>query len=259
MSRAKTDPSPLRDERRQAVGEKDYRAALAAAFEQGPGSTYERLEHFPKYVSRQTLARYLALGEIFRLALDVHGSIVQCGVNHGGSLLLFAQLSAILEPVNLQRRIFGFDTFSGFPGIARQDRKRGAASPQARAGGYAGGSRAELEQCVSLFDRNRFVGHVPKVALVEGDATKTIPRFVQDNPELVVSLLHLDFDLYEPTLAALRHFVPRIPKGGVIVFDELNNAAWPGETRAVHEALGLSALRIRRLPYEPHISYCVVE
>jgi hypothetical protein len=58
---------------------------------------------------------------------------------------------------------------------------------------------------------------------------------------------------------ALRHFVPRIPKGGVIVFDELNNAAWPGETAAVQEALGLSALRIRRLPYEPHISYCVVE
>jgi len=258
MSQSKADPSPLRDERRQAAGEKDFRAELAAAFENAPGSTYERLEHFPKYTSRQTLSRCLALADIFRLALDVHGSIVQCGVNHGGSLMLLAHLSAIHEPVNLQRRIFGFDTFAGFPAVSSQDQRAGA-SPQAKAGGYAGGSREEIERCVALFDRNRFVGHVPKVQLVEGDATKTIPEFVEANPELVVSLLHLDFDLYEPTLVACKHLVPRVPKGGVIVFDELNNAHWPGETVAVHEALGIGSLRLRRLPYEPHISYCVVE
>jgi Macrocin-O-methyltransferase (TylF) len=69
----------------------------------------------------------------------------------------------------------------------------------------------------------------------------------------------LDFDLYAPTAAALKAFLPRVPKGGVIVFDELNNASWPGETAAVHEVVGLSRLRIQRFAFEPHISYCVVE
>jgi hypothetical protein len=75
----------------------------------------------------------------------------------------------------------------------------------------------------------------------------------------VVSLLFLDVDLYEPTKAALEAFVPRIPLGGIIAFDELDNPLWPGETLAAMEAVGLNKLRLRRFEWDPYISYAIVE
>ncbi len=79
------------------------------------------MEAFPKYAKRQNLTRFLAQYEIFRRILPVKGSIVECGVFRGGGLMAWAKLSAILEPVNLTRRIYGFDTFAGFPGIGEKD------------------------------------------------------------------------------------------------------------------------------------------
>ncbi len=224
-----------------------------------PGTLFERLEHFPKYASRQVFARYLALYEIFKMALEVQGDIVECGVNWGGGLMAFAQFSSILEPVNLQRRIIGFDTFEGFPSITKQDRKGEATTTEMRVGGLATSSYDDLLECISLYDANRSIGHIEKVTLVKGDAVQTIPAFVHDNPQTVVSILHLDFDLYEPTKAAIEAFTPRMPKGAIIVFDELNNLSWPGETVAAHDALGLNTLRIRRFPFEPYISYAIIE
>ena len=59
-----------------------------------------------------------------------------------------------------------------------------------------------------------------------------------------MSLLYLDMDIYEPTKVALEQFLPRIPKGGIVVFDELNSRNWPGETQAVLDGVGISKLRI---------------
>lgn len=244
---------------RWAAGERDVRASLNDYYEHSHGSHVDKLEQFPKYVTRQTLTRFLALYETFKLALEVQGDVIECGVNWGGGLMAFAQMSAILEPINLQRRIVGFDTFSGFPSIAAPDMSAALANPERHAGGYAADAYDDLLRCIGLYDANRQIGHIAKVVLVKGNATKTIPAYLDENPHTVVSLLHLDFDIYEPTMAALEHLVPRMPKGAVIVFDELNHPAWPGETRAVAEKLGLGNLRIRRFPIEPHISYAVIE
>ena len=50
-----------------------------------------------------------------KLVLDVKGSVVECGVNSGFGFMSWLKFSSILEPVNLTRRIYGFDTFDGFP------------------------------------------------------------------------------------------------------------------------------------------------
>jgi hypothetical protein len=253
------DPSRFQQAGRSTEDEASYRSALDDYFGRAGGSIFERLENFAKFVPRQTLARYMALGEVFKLVLEVQGDILECGVNWGGGLMAFAQLSSILEPVNLQRRIVGFDTFSGFVKIACQDAKGALHTAERRAGGYAADCLTDLHECVSLYDRNRFIGHVQKVVLVPGDVAQTIPSFLAQNPHTVVSLLHLDFDLYEPTKTAIEHLLPRMPRGAVILFDELNNRTWPGETVAVMEMLGLSKLRIKRFAFEPHMSYAVLE
>lgn len=253
------DPSRYQQAGRSTREEVTYRAALEDYFGRSQGSNVEKLENFAKFVPRQTLARHLCLTEIFKLVLEVQGDIMECGVNWGGSLMAFAQLSAILEPVNLQRRIVGFDTFSGFVKIADQDAKGALFTAERHAGGYEADCLEDLQECISLFDRNRFIGHVQKVVLVKGDVAQTMPHYLVENPHTVVSLLHLDFDLYEPTKTAIEHLVPRMPRGSVILFDEINNRTWPGETLAVMEMLGLPKLRIKRFTFEPHMSYAVIE
>lgn len=253
------DPSRYRQPGRSTQGELSYRIQLEGYAGRAAGTPYEKLENFCKFVPRQNLARFLCLNDIFKQVLDVQGDVVECGVNWGGGLMAFAQLSAIYEPVNLQRRIVGFDTFAGFVQIDDEDMQGAIGSSERRAGGYKADCLGDLRECVTLYDRNRFIGHVEKVVLVEGDVAETVPRYLQDNPHTVVSLLHLDLDLYAPTKTAIEHFVPRMPKGAVIVFDELNNRTWPGETAAVMETLGLGRLRIKRMPFEPHVSYAVIE
>ncbi len=230
--------------------------SLENIFVNCPDRIETKLENFPKYVRRQHLKRFLAMYEIFKLILPVKGSIVECGVFRGFSVMAWAKLSAILEPENLTRRIYGFDSFGGFPSVSHEDRSSaGVAAP----GDFQTTSYDELLELIRVYDQDRFLGHMPKVELIPGDASKTIPEFVQRNTHLLVSLLFLDFDLYEPTKVALEQIVPRMPKGAVLAFDELDNPIWPGETKALLDSLAVNRLKIRRLEWDPYIGYAVLE
>ena len=224
----------------------------AKIFDQSNDSIETRLENFPKYVRRQHLKRFLAMYEIYKIALPVKGSIVECGVFRGFGLMSWAKLSAILEPENLTRRIYGFDTFSGFPSTTGKD-KNGERIPEI--GGLGADSFEEINALIDIYDSDRFLGHIPKVSLIRGDISETMPKFLKENQHLVVSLLFIDCDLHAPTLAALKEIVPRMPKGALLVFDELDNPIWPGETLAVLEEIGLKNLELRRLEWDPYISF----
>jgi hypothetical protein len=221
------------------------------AFEQSPCSVEDKLANFSKYVRRQSIARFIVQYEIFKRILSVKGSVVECGVHHGGGVMAWAKLSSTLEPYNYRRKIIGFDTFEGFPEVHESDGNR----PKKGMFGAEYDVVAELEDCVSEYDKNRFLNQIQKVELVKGDANQTIPAFIEENPHLIVSLLYLDFDIYEPTATALKHFVPRMPKGSVIAFDEVNNANWPGETKALLESLELGKHALECSPSEPNISW----
>ncbi len=222
-------------------------------FERNPSTWEAKLENFPKYVRRQNLTRFLALYEIFKRVLAVKGSIIECGVNQGFGLMTWAKLSALLEPANLTRRIYGFDTFAGFPSLSDADRAAG--SRHVVAGDLYADSHDELVELIAAHDSTRFLGHITKVRLIKGDACVSIPEFVKQSPHLVVSLLFLDFDLYEPTRAALDAFLPRMPRGAIVAFDELDNPLWPGETTAMLQVLERYKLRIERLPFDPYIGF----
>jgi Macrocin-O-methyltransferase (TylF) len=236
--------------------EQSYADQMKRCISESPYSNADKFRNFCLYAQRQDLTNFLVRYEIFKRVLGIQGSVIECGVLRGGGLMAWAQFSAILEPANHQRRIVGFDTFSGFPELSKQDRK--SESKQARPGGLAVDSFDHLQKCMDLFDMNRFIGHVPKVELVRGDANETIPRYLQQNPQLIISLLYLDFDIYQPTLTALRHFLPRMPKGAVIAFDELNSKDWHGESVAVLEALNLREYRIERCPFGSAISFAQI-
>jgi|SRR3972149_2528578 len=251
------DPSRFLEPSRTTTNEIQFRVSLEDYISNSLGSNVEKLQNFTKYVPTQDLRKFLCRYELFRKILHVHGSIVECGVLYGGGLMAWAQLSEIFEPLNHLRNIIGFDTFTGFVSVSEMD-NTGTAF-QGKNGGLAIDTYDDLLKSIALYNKNRFLNHIEKIKLVKGDVAESLPMYLKANPHLVVSLLYLDFDIYEPTVVALKHLVNRIPKGGIIAFDELNHEVWPGETIAVMQEIGINNLRVERLPFGSTMSYAVIE
>jgi Macrocin-O-methyltransferase (TylF) len=229
---------------------------LASIFEKNESSTSRKLDHFPKYIRRQRITRLLALYELFKLILPVKGSIVECGVNEGFCISCWNHFSSILEPNNITRRIYGFDTFEGFSSISKKDKSKAF---KAKEGDLRASSFEELTELFEVHDQNRFLGHLKKTSLIKGDVTITAPEFISEHPHLLVSMLFLDMDIYLPTKVAIEQFVPRMPRGAIIAFDELDNPIWPGETLALLDTLGIGRLEIKRFEFDPYIGYARIE
>ena len=236
---------------------------MSKAFEKHDYALEHKLSNFEKYVPVRDLARFIARYELFKRIKDVKGSIIECGVHRGGGVMGWAKMSSALEPYSLNRKIIGFDTFSGFSAVNEEDLiKTGKdVNEELKEGGWSAeeGIYAEMQDCIAEYDSGRLFGNRAKVELVKGDAVKTIPEYLEKNQHLLVSLLFMDFDMYEPTKVALEHFMPRMPKGGILVFDQINNPVWPGETVALLEHFGgINHLEIRKFDFECHIAYVVI-
>jgi hypothetical protein len=212
-----------------------------------------KLANFTKYVRRQNLARFMVQYELFKRQLNIKGSIVECGVHNGGGVMTWAKISSILEPYNYHRKVIGFDTFEGFPSVSKIDKE----NKQVKTGMFSVEYKVfeELSGCIEEYDENRFINHIDKIELIKGDANSTISEYIESNKHLLVSLLYLDFDIYEPTKTALKHFLPRMGKGSILAFDEINNVDWPGETMAMLEELELNHYQVESFPFEPNISF----
>jgi hypothetical protein len=235
----------------------EYRDGLDDYFDRSRGPVSWKMQEFTKYVPRQALSRFLLRAEMFQEVLHLQGSIFECGVLGGWGLMAWAQLSAIYEPLNHQRKIVGFDTFSGFPSISPED----GTHPETPTyiGALAIDSYKDIQESIKLYDMNRFLGNIPKVVLVRGDIVETAPVYLEEHPETIISLIYMDLDLYTPTKIALEQFIPRMPKGAVLAFDQLNSQGWPGETIALLDTIGIRDLRIQRFTYDTKISYIVLE
>jgi hypothetical protein len=236
----------------------EYYEELARYFESGVGGNLDKLRAFPKYVPVAEMGRFLAKSKLFEKVLNVHGSIVECGVFMGGGLMAWANLSAILEPLNHIRKVIGFDSFEGFVDVSKEDKAK-AKNANITKGSLKAETYEDLKECARIFDIYRPLGHIQKIELVKGDALKTMPGYIKENPHLMVSLLYLDFDLFAPTKAAIETFLSRMPKGALIAFDQLGMKQWPGETLALLETVGIRNLRIERFAFQPQISYAVLE
>lgn len=216
-----------------------------------------KLNNFEKYVRRQCLSRFIARYEMFKLIKNVKGSIIEAGVHYGGGLMAWAKLSSNLEPYAIHRKVIGFDTFEGFPNVSNQDNSQ-YQNHNLEKNGFSTEYNVydELLDIIQEYDKNRFLNQFNKIELIKGDAMETIPEYVNSNKHLIIALLFLDFDLYEPTKVALELLLPRIPKGGIIAFDEINNKYWPGETLAlIDKFIDLNNLEIKKFEFDPNIAY----
>lgn len=202
------------------------------------------------YSSRQTFTKILTRIKLFEKIKTVQGSIVECGVYKADSLMTFFHLSNIYEPFSFTRKIIGFDTFEGFPNVSEKD-----PDSYAKIGHLNDVDFELIELIVKAQEKNKAIPNINKIELVKGDAATSIPEYLESNPHLIISLLYLDFDLYEPTKIALKYLLPRVPIGGVVGFDELNQIKWAGETQALQDVLGVDTVRLRKFEFDPHVSF----
>jgi O-methyltransferase len=156
----------------------------------------------------------------------VEGSIAECGVYRGGSLLA---LGLYIEQHGLERSVFGFDSFEGFDATVATDIALGGPDPKnhRRIGGF---SDTSLE---SVQKRIKALGLAETVKLVPGYFNETLPNFGDTN----FSFVHLDCDLYQSYMDCMTFFYPRMPSGAVVLFDEYDDPVYPGCKLAIDEFL----------------------
>jgi hypothetical protein len=234
---------------------KDKASYLAAekAFADANIPLIDKLEAFPRFTTKRALARFLFKHEIFNKIINTTGIIVECGVFNGAGLFTWAQLSNIYEPVNYTRKIVGFDTFEGFPSVNSDLDNKGEL--KSKVGDLKGSSIDDLNLSIDKHNNERHLAHIDNIALIKGDFLETADQYISNNPHTIVSLLYLDFDLYEPTKKALEVFLPRMPKGAIVAFDELNCSTFPGETEAFNEIMSIKNHKVQRSTIDPWISY----
>lgn len=203
------------------------------------------------FTNRRIFSNMLARIELFKRVLEIPGDVIECGVFKGNGLMTFFHLSSVLEPYNINRKIIGFDTFTGFPNANYEF------DPEINEGYLNEVNFNVLLRILELQECDKLLDHVSKSLLIQGNAMDTIPDYVKSTPSLIVSLLYLDFDTYEATRTALENFYPLIPRGGLIAFDELGQSKWPGETKAFKEVLDLDSSKLQKFTFEPNVTYFV--
>ncbi len=252
----------IRTEKHDAIilssgDEKETLKAFINHFKASPLPDDEVLPNLGLFLTSKALSRILFFYELYRKVIHNHGVIMEFGVRWGQTLSIMSALRGIFEPFNRHRKIIGFDTFEGFSGIEEKDGARCRCDD----GSFSVTTDYEvyLNKLLNIQDNLNPIAHLEKYELVRGNAIETVPAYFLRHPETIVSLAVFDFDIYEPTRAALEAVKPHLCKGSILVFDELCDDIFPGETIALREILGLNNVRIQRMPMTSRISYMEIE
>lgn len=162
---------------------------------------------------------------------NIPGSIVECGIWKGGSVMAAIKTLQYLE--NAKKEFFLYDTFEGMTKPSEFDVSIKQSS------GIDLFSKSKInEQSSSL--NNVSLSEVKKnifslgydknlIHFIKGKVEDTIP----ENTPKEISILRLDTDWYESTKHELIHLFPRLSKGGILIIDDYGY--WKGSKKAVDE------------------------
>jgi len=248
-------PSSIKINQPSSDEEIKIRDEFFELYKESPIPRDQLLSNLGLFIKRQTLSRILMFNELYKKITNLHGIVCEFGVRWGANLALFESLRGIYEPYNYNRKIVGFDSFSGFPAIHDKDGR----AENVKVGSYSTtlGYEKYLERVLGYHELESPLSHIKKFELIKGDASVTINEFLKDNPQTIIAFAYFDFDIYEPTKNVLQAIRPHLTKGAVIGFDELNCKFFPGETRAFDEVLGINNYKIFRDQNNPMASYII--
>ncbi|MBB4803646.1 hypothetical protein HNP37_003721 [Flavobacterium nitrogenifigens] len=192
-------------------------------------------------------SKFITHLEFFKQTSNVRGEIVELGIFKGNSFFKWIKFRDLLEQTN-SRKVIGFDIFGDFPEADFEgDKERRNAFVQETNGGKS----ISLEEMNELLMKQ---GLNKNVDLVKGDILKTLDEYLDKNPHLKISLLHIDVDLYQPVKHILERLYERVTIGGIIIFDDYGTFA--GTNKAVDDFFQNNA-KIQKLPFSHAISYII--
>lgn len=165
---------------------------------------------------------------------QIPGSIVECGVWRGGSMMAAAlRLEAGGEA---QRDLFLYDTFTGMTPPTPRDRQAGTGQTAERMMSEidpegVGWILADLPEVQGNLSQTNYPSE--RIHYIVGPVEETLPARAPDDG---IAILRLDTDWYESTRHELRHLYHRIVAGGVLLLDDYG--FWEGARAAADEFLG---------------------
>ena len=153
----------------------------------------------------------------------------------GGNLILFKK---IIDALNLEKKIFAFDTFQGMPEPSKEDLDLKDIDAEKI---YQNYKNKDLKWCFSDIDEVKnniskfFKDYNKSFNFIKGKVEDTLMQ--EDNLPQTISLLRLDTDFYESTKKELEILYPRLNYGGVLIIDDYGH--WKGSRKAVDEYFNL--------------------
>jgi O-methyltransferase len=146
-------------------------------------------------------------------ALSLRGDFWECGVYKGGTSLLLAELLA--RSGDESSRLHVFDTFEGMPDTdpSRDFHRRGE---------FGDTSLAAIR---ALVGRGRPVVFHPGL----------IPDTFHAMDDARIAFAHIDVDIYKSVADCCAFIMPRLTRGGFVVFDDYGFPSCPGARQAVDE------------------------
>lgn len=194
--------SPLDKERSRAIAEQ---LKLCRFY----GDVVQLRDIYDKFDIRSTCIREMAA----RVA-NVPGAIAELGVYQGDTAW---QLNYYLP----EKQFYLFDTFEGFTDtdVATE---RAYAMSRAEVGDFADTSVG------AVLDR---LPHPEMCKVRKGHFPETAAGLTHTD----FALVSLDADLYEPTMAGMEFFYPRLNEGGVLLIHDYHNTRFKGVRQAVKE------------------------
>ena len=152
------------------------------------------------------------------------GEIAELGSYKGGSAKLLARA------IGNSRKIHVFDTFEGVPAkltdptvdYVMED------NPQLNIN-WAGGVYQGGEWVADYGEVKKFLRDCPSIVIHKG----MVPDTLQEVVDETFCFVHLDMDIYQPTMDALNFFWPRLVSKGIIMVDDVGHLQ--GVTDAVKQ------------------------
>ena len=209
--------------------------------------SFEYENNFYLSCNSSRIGKVLAHYELFKMANNLPGVIVECGVFKGASLSRFSMLRELLGGSS-SKKIIGFDAFGKFPETKFQNDKIHR-EKFIDSSGEEGISESQLMQVLKNKKTN------DNVELIKGDITKTVPKYIKNHPELKISLLNLDTDIYEPAVTILENLYPRLVRGGILILDDYGT--FPGETKAVDDYFKGKNIEIKKFSFATTPSFII--
>ena len=184
------------------------------------------------------LGKIIVHYELYKMINNLPGDIVEFGVFKGASLIKWATFRELFENT-YSRKVIGFDVFDKFPETEFDDDKKHRDDFVRN----AGESSISIESLKEVLEYKK----LQNIELVKGNILDTAPKYIDDNPQLKISLLHIDVDIYEPSKVILETMYDSVVEGGLIVLDDYG--VFPGETKAVDDFFRNKSVQINKFSW----------